>query len=47
MAAMGLATSPSGGAGLAAAMIGARSGMFGLGADSRVLAFLSEGPIED
>ena len=47
MAAMGLATSPSGGAGLAAAMIGARSGMFGLGADSHVLVFLSEGPIGD
>ncbi len=38
----GLATSPSGGAGIVAVMLGA--GMFGLDAQSRVLCILSEGP---
>ncbi|MGC6484576.1 MAG: pyridoxal-phosphate dependent enzyme [Candidatus Puniceispirillales bacterium] len=47
MAAAGLATSPSGGAGLAAAMMAAEQGLFGLGAESRVLVFISEGPVDD
>ena len=38
----GLATSPSGGAGIVAVILGA--GMFGLDAQSRVLCILSEGP---
>jgi len=40
MAALGLATSPSGGAGVAALLAG-----LDLGAEARVLAFVSEGPV--
>lgn len=47
MAAMGLATSPSGGAGLAAVLMAADKGQFGLGPESRVLVFISEGPVDD
>lgn len=41
LAAMGLATSPSGGAGLAAMLCGLQ-----LGAEARVLTFVSEGPVD-
>lgn len=47
LAAAGLATSPSGGAGLAGALIAARAGLLGLGPEARVLAILSEGPVDD
>jgi hypothetical protein len=47
MAAAGLATSPSGGAGLAATMIAAEEGLMGLGSESRVLVFITEGPVDD
>ena len=47
MAEAGLATSPSGGAGLAGAMIAAREGLFGITSSSHVLCFISEGPVED
>ncbi|MCV6594664.1 MAG: pyridoxal-phosphate dependent enzyme [Silicimonas sp.] len=42
--AAGLATSPSGGAGLAAVLSEASREILGIGADARVLTFLSEGP---
>jgi diaminopropionate ammonia-lyase len=42
LAAMGVATSPSGGAGLAALLAGLE-----IGPDARVLAILSEGPADD
>ena len=44
MEAAGLATSSSGGAGLAAAMIADVRDAVGAGADSRILCYLSEGP---
>lgn len=47
LAAHGLATSPSGGAGLAALALCAGRGDFGLGPASRALAILSEGPQDD
>lgn len=47
MESAGLATSPSGGAGLAAAMIARREKLFDLHDSSRVLCFITEGVIED
>jgi diaminopropionate ammonia-lyase len=47
LAELGLATSPSGGAGLAAALIGASQGEFGLNATSRVMCIVSEGAVND
>ena len=44
---LGLDTSPSGGAGLAAALIGASQGEFGLKATSRVMCIVSEGAVND
>jgi diaminopropionate ammonia-lyase len=44
---LGLDTSPSGGAGLAAALIGAAQGEFGLNATSRVMCIVSEGAVND
>ena len=44
---LGLETSPSGGAGLAAAMIGAAQGAFDLNATSRVMCIVSEGAVND
>jgi len=44
---LGLDTSPSGGAGLAAALIGASQGEFGLNATSRVMCIVSEGAVND
>lgn len=47
MATAGIATSPSGGAGLAGAMIAARHGLFGMTENSHVLCFVTEGPIDE
>jgi len=44
---LGLETSPSGGAGLAAALIGAAQGEFDLNATSRVMCIVSEGAVND
>ncbi|MGB0570392.1 MAG: PLP-dependent lyase/thiolase, partial [Paracoccaceae bacterium] len=44
---LGLDTSPSGGAGLAAALIGASQGEFGLNSTSRVMCVVSEGAVND
>jgi diaminopropionate ammonia-lyase len=44
---LGLDTSPSGGAGLVAALIGAAQGEFGLNATSRVMCIVSEGAVND
>ncbi|MCB1366707.1 MAG: pyridoxal-phosphate dependent enzyme [Rhodobacteraceae bacterium] len=43
----GLATSPSGGAGYAGLKYAQAQGLYGLGGQSRVLVFLSEGPADD
>ncbi len=44
LAAMGMETSPSGGAGLAAALRPDVQGALGMGGDARTLCFISEGP---
>ena len=44
---LGIDTSPSGGAGLAAALIGASQNEFGLNATSRVMCIVSEGTVND
>jgi len=47
LAALGLETSPSGGAGYAGLAAAAKANALDLGPDSRILLFLSEGPADD